>query len=201
MAFRVLNICFSIICVPGTCRTSWSWQPSKLTAHVSWSTSTASTTTTPQTLLTLPLAMSSSRRLLRSSGSSMWTHQQCRYSLSLKCHLWPEIYSTQVHKRNCSSCFWTCFLFFFYSLKSFVVLLDCRFLSSTLGIWTGPMSLLSAVMSRPCGVSWLKHSCKRGWWKRPLTLTSKLTIPQPTWKWDKLQPKVVRTNKKCLIRD
>lgn len=84
---RELNICFSIICVPGTCRTSWFWQPSKLTALVSWSTSTASTTMTPQTSLTSPLAMSSSRRLLRSSGSLMWTHQQCRCILSLKYHL------------------------------------------------------------------------------------------------------------------
>lgn len=111
MPFRVLNICFSIICYPGTCRTSWSWRPSKLTAHASWSTSTASITTTPQTSLTSPLAMSSLRRLLRSSGSSMWTHQQCRYILSLKCHLWPEIYSIRVHECNCSSCFCTYFLF------------------------------------------------------------------------------------------
>ncbi len=85
--FRLLNICFSIIRVPGTCRTSWSWQPSKLTALVSWSTSTASTTTMPQTSLTSPLAMSSSRRLSRSSGSSMWTHQQCRCISSPKYHL------------------------------------------------------------------------------------------------------------------
>lgn len=67
-----------------------------------------------------------------------------------------------------------------------------RFWLSILVTWTELMSLLSAAMSRQCGVSWQRPSFTKAWLKKPLTLTSRLMTPLLTWRWDRLQLKVVR---------